>query len=103
MILETVREYARERLAESGELAGVQERHAHYYLSIAEAGENVWFTAEQQYWLERFDQEQYNFQAALAWALQNDPDIALRLGGALWRTGWRTATSPRGGGGSRRP
>lgn len=85
MMLETIREYARERLAESGELAGVQERHAHYYLSIAEAGENVWFTAEQQYWLERFDQEQYNFQAALAWALENDPDIALRLGGALWR------------------
>jgi predicted ATPase/DNA-binding SARP family transcriptional activator len=85
MMLGTVREYARERLAESGELIGVQERHANYYLSIAEAGEEVWFTAEQQYWLERFDQEQYNFQAALAWALQNDPDVALRLGGALWR------------------
>ena len=66
-MLETIREYAGERLAESEELDGVQARHAHYFLSIAEAGEEVWFTAEQHHWLERFDQERYNFQAALAW------------------------------------
>jgi predicted ATPase/DNA-binding SARP family transcriptional activator len=84
MMLETIREYATERLAESGEQAGVQARHAQYYLSIAEMGEAAMFTAEQHYWLERFGQERYNFQAALAWAIQNDPDIALRLCGALW-------------------
>lgn len=85
VMLETIREYASERLAESGTLAEMQSRHAHYYLSIADAGEAVWFTGEQHYWLERFDQEQHNFQAALAWAVRNDPDVALRLGAALWR------------------
>jgi predicted ATPase/DNA-binding SARP family transcriptional activator len=84
-MLETIREYARERLAESGESDSVQERHARYYLSIAEAGEAVWFTAKQYYWLERFDAEQYNFQTALAWAVGNNADIALRLCAALWR------------------
>jgi tetratricopeptide (TPR) repeat protein len=83
-MLETIREYASERLTESGELAGTQARHARYYLSIAEAGEDNWFTAEQHYWLERFDQEQYNFQAALAWAIRSDLEVAIRFGGALW-------------------
>src|SRR5262249_41269689 len=85
MMLETVREYAWEKLDDGGELAAVQARHARYYMSIAEAGEEVWFTAEQHYWLERFDQELYNFQAALAWSTRNDPDVAVRLSGALWR------------------
>ena len=85
MMLATVREYASERLVERGELAAMQARHARYFLSIAEAGEAAWFIAEQHYWLERFDQEQHNFQAALTWAVLNDPDVALRLSAALWR------------------
>jgi predicted ATPase/DNA-binding SARP family transcriptional activator len=85
MMLETIREYASERLAENGEMEELQRRHATYYLSIAEQGEAVWFTGEQHYWLERFDEERYNFQAALSWALEHDPDVALRLSAALWR------------------
>lgn len=85
MMLETIREYARERLAETGDLDEIQARHARYFMSLAEEGEAVWFTAEQRYWLERFDHELYNFQSALTWAIRNDPDVAVRLSGALWR------------------
>jgi predicted ATPase len=85
IMLQTIREYASERLAENGELDEFQSRHALYYLSLAEKGEAVWFTGEQHYWLERFDEERYNFQAALTWALERAPDLALRLSAALWR------------------
>ena len=85
MMLETIREYAAEQLAEIGELGELQRRHAEYYLLLAEKGESVWFTGEQHYWLERFDEERYNFQAAITWALEHDPDLALRLSAALWR------------------
>ncbi len=84
-MLEMIREYASERLAESGDLQEIQARHARYFLSIATAGEEVWFTEQQRYWLERFDEEQYNFRTALVWALENDLDLALQLSGALWR------------------
>jgi predicted ATPase/DNA-binding SARP family transcriptional activator len=89
-MLETMREYAWERLeaglgAAEGGPEAAQRRHAHYFLSLAEAGAADWFTGRQRYWLTRFDEELHNFRAALSWSLSAEPDLALRLGGALWR------------------
>jgi tetratricopeptide (TPR) repeat protein len=82
-MLETIREYALERLAEAGELERTQERHLAYYLALAEAAEPRLCASDQLVWLDRLEQDYDNLRAALAWALDHDPKVALRLGGAL--------------------
>ena len=78
--LETIREYAGERLSEAGESSGIRRRHAEYYLRLAEAGRSVRCAARgQSEWLRRLDQELDNFRAALAWAQEEDPGLGLRL------------------------
>ena len=71
-LLETVRQYGQERLEESGEAELVRERHAGYYLALAEESEPE--LREQGAWLERLGTEHDNLRAALGWAL--DPEDA---------------------------
>jgi predicted ATPase/class 3 adenylate cyclase len=85
-MLETIREYALERLAERGEADALQRRHAAHYLALAEQSAGQVFAAEQDLWLGRLEAEHDNLRAALEWALARDADddAALRLAGALW-------------------
>jgi predicted ATPase/class 3 adenylate cyclase len=85
-MLETIREYAREQLEVTGEIAELQQRHARYYAALAEAAEPRLRTAEQWRWLGRLDDEHDNIRAALDWCIESG-DIAtgLRLGGSLWQ------------------
>jgi DNA-binding CsgD family transcriptional regulator/tetratricopeptide (TPR) repeat protein len=90
VMLETIREYALERLAASQEAAIAQERHAHYFLQLAEEAEPRLTTGEQQAWLGRLDREHDNLRAALTWS-QRSPDrgeLGLRLAAALWWFWW---------------
>jgi predicted ATPase len=83
-LLEMVRQYARERLAETDELGGVLERHAHCYLELAGRmgrGEAAPSAADEP--LRRFDLETDNFRAALEWLLEHDAPEAVRLAGSL--------------------
>jgi predicted ATPase/DNA-binding CsgD family transcriptional regulator len=83
-MLETIREYALERLEASGEAEVIRERHARHYLALVEAAEAGLKGAEQRAWLGRLALEDDNARAALAWALQrHDATLALRLAGAL--------------------
>jgi len=83
-MLETIREYAVERLVATGEEADVRHRHASYYLALAEGAEPAWGTAEEPRWLDLLEHEHDNFRAALAWSLQSgDAQIGGRLAGAL--------------------
>jgi non-specific serine/threonine protein kinase len=85
-MLETIREYSLERLAERGELAEYQARHAAHFLALAESAALHLQRREQMAWLKRLGDEQDNLRAALSGALaRRDADTALRLGGALWR------------------
>jgi predicted ATPase len=86
VMLETIREYARERLAENGEAEVMGRRHAEYFLAFAE-DEDVKLTGPQQSMeLQRLDDEHNNLRVALIWAReQGEAEIALRLGGSLWR------------------
>ncbi len=84
-MLWTIREYAEEQLAVSGEAATIREQHARYYLALVEAAEPHLRSAGRDVWLARLDQEHDNLQAALAWGLAEPErvDLALRMAGAL--------------------
>jgi predicted ATPase/DNA-binding SARP family transcriptional activator/DNA-binding CsgD family transcriptional regulator len=71
-ILEPVRQYARERLEESGEADAIQRRHAAWFLALAAQAESG--LREQGAWLERLETEHDNLRAALQWSL--DPEAA---------------------------
>jgi predicted ATPase len=84
-MLETIREYALERLDESGEVEALQRRHADYCLALAEQAEPALLGAEPGVWMERLEAEHDNLRAALRWALdRNRAETAMRLAGALW-------------------
>jgi predicted ATPase/DNA-binding NarL/FixJ family response regulator len=85
-MLETIREYAREQLAASGDTAIIEQRHTHYFLVLAERAKEAIVGPDQAIWIARLDAEQDNMRAVLERALANgDADTALRLGVALWR------------------
>ncbi len=96
-MLETVRQYALEQLANSGELDDVLARHAAYCLRLAETAEPALVGPNQVRWLEQLDREHDNLRAALRWWIeQRDAEMAARLGGALWRF-WSIRGYPREG------
>ncbi|MDQ5827680.1 MAG: NB-ARC domain-containing protein, partial [Chloroflexota bacterium] len=84
-MLETVREYAMERLEESGELERLRRRHACYFLELAKEEERASQGPLQRTWLNRLEAEHDNLRAALAWSLglQGDTELGLQLTGAL--------------------
>jgi predicted ATPase/DNA-binding SARP family transcriptional activator len=83
-MLETVREYALEKLEESGEAERVRERHAEYFLALAEQAEQEIWGPRQEAWLDRLESEHGNLRAALSWAVKSrEAESALRLAGAL--------------------
>ena len=83
-LLETVRAYAAERLAEAGEEEQVRAAHARYFLDLAEQGEPMLRSSEQLTWLARLTAEHDNFAAALRTAIAaRDTGTGLRLVAAL--------------------
>ncbi len=86
LMLETIREYATERLTASGMTHLLRRRHAESYIALAEAAEPHLLDKEQRAWLERLTSEHDNIRAALAWAIEaEEPVCGLRIGGAVWR------------------
>lgn len=85
-MLETLREYAAERLAESGETNTFKRRHAEYYVALAELAEGQLHGTEQETGLTQLEQANDNLRGALTWSLQQgESELALRLAAALWR------------------
>lgn len=82
-MLETIREYARQRLDEAGETVRMQARHRDWYIELVErANPNLW-SAEQIQWLDRLETSHDNLRAALAWCVAHDPQSGLQLASAL--------------------
>jgi LuxR family maltose regulon positive regulatory protein len=88
-MLETLREYALERLADSGEEAAVRRRVADYYQQLAETAERGLRGIEHARWLALLANEQDNLRAVLSWALQSaEVDRGERIAGAIWHFWW---------------
>ncbi|MFN2590149.1 MAG: adenylate/guanylate cyclase domain-containing protein [Actinomycetota bacterium] len=84
-MLETIREFAAERLAEAGE-DEISRRHARYFQALAERAEAEFVGPDDHVWLDRFEREHDNVRAALRWAISNgEAEIGLILGGSIWR------------------
>jgi tetratricopeptide (TPR) repeat protein len=85
-MLETIREFAVERLAAGGEEEEVRSRHARVYLGFAEEAAPMYTRRDVRSWLDLSETDHDNLRAAFAWAVaRQDGEVAQRLGGALWR------------------
>jgi predicted ATPase/serine/threonine protein kinase len=86
VMLETIREYALEKLQASSEQALTKRAHAAYCLVLAEEEPSERGGAEQTEWLEAFACDYDNFRAGLKWLTETgDAEWGLRLGAALFR------------------
>jgi predicted ATPase len=88
-LLETIREYALENLATSGDLRLTQEQHGFYFVALAEEAEPEVTGPEQRTWSRRLEQEHDNLRAALKWAAEHgESEVELRLASALAPFWW---------------
>lgn len=88
-MLETLREFAYERLAESGELVDAQRRLAEYVLQFTTGAERQLTSSSQRRQLARLERDHANVAAALEWAACNAQiDIGFRILSELWRFWW---------------
>jgi predicted ATPase/class 3 adenylate cyclase len=85
-MLNTIREYAAERLAEEGDAPAAQGRHADWFLAMVDSEAGHLMDADKGRHLDLLEQEHDNLRAAIAWATDNGrTETALRLGAGLWR------------------
>ena len=81
--LDTIHQYARERLVESGDIEAMRGRHALWFAELAERAEPELRGPDQEKWSARLRMEYDNLRAALSWTSGSDPELELRLVGAL--------------------
>jgi hypothetical protein len=84
-LLETIREFGLERLADGGEEEDlIRQRHAQYFAAFGEMAEPHFFAPGEFAWLDRCEAESGNVTAALNWSAAHDPEPGLRIAGSLW-------------------
>ena len=85
-MLETIREYARELLVAQEDLASTERRHAEYFFALAREGESRLTSVDQRHWLNRFELDHENFQAAFGWTIDaGEPESGMEAAAAMWR------------------
>ena len=87
-MLETIREYAAERLEQSDEAEEIRRRRAEFFLALAQSAGPHLEGAEQAEWLQRIEAERDNVRATLEWALGADAGLALQIAADLGRFWW---------------
>jgi predicted ATPase/DNA-binding CsgD family transcriptional regulator len=86
VMLETVREFARDHLDASAERDVIHRRHAMFFLALAETAERQLIGPHQAAWTHRLGSDHDNLRAALDWlAHSGEPEAFLRLACSLWR------------------
>lgn len=84
-MLETIREYARERLAEQGESEVARRSLAHYVLALAEEAWRDRFCANEAIMFRRLDAERDNVREVLTWTAEHDVELFLAIAGSIYR------------------
>jgi len=84
-LLEMIRQYAAERLEEAGEARQIRQRHAVWYLALAERLEPRLWTTDDPSVPDRLELDHANLRVGLDWWQETEPDQGLRLAAALWR------------------
>ena len=88
-LLETIREYALERLRDGADWREAHDRHAAYFRALAEPAPAELQGPGQLAWLDRLETEHGNLGAAMSWLVEQDqPEPAIRLSWATWRFWW---------------
>lgn len=82
-LLDTIRQYARERMLDEGDAPLVRDRHLAYYLLLAEEAEPHLRGKHQVKWLDRVESELDNIRFALEWSLSGEVEAGMRLASAL--------------------
>jgi predicted ATPase/class 3 adenylate cyclase len=86
LMLQTIREFASDRLNESGEAETIRNRHLDACIALAQAAQPYLFGARRREWLDRLEIDHDNLRGALEWSItQGDARRALVLGAATWR------------------
>lgn len=86
-LLETIRQYAAEKLHDAGEFELVRGRHRDWYIALVEQAQDGLSGGEQAEWLNRLEMEHDNLRAALEWTIhgENNATTALLMAAQLWR------------------
>ena len=85
VMLVTIREYAHERLEAGAEAGAIRRRHAETYQALAAGVQTQLTGPRQRELLDRLARDHDNLRVATEWAIENEPSLALRLAGSLWR------------------
>jgi tetratricopeptide (TPR) repeat protein len=89
LMLETIREFARDRLEQSDDFDDLRVRHLDFFLGLALEAEPQLTGRDQRQWYERLTREHDNVREALAFACdRGDGEHALMLSGTIWRFWW---------------
>jgi len=84
-MLETIRQYAAEKLEERGERELLQRGHAEYFTALAEEAEPQLSGSEQGRWLARLESEHDNLRVVLSWSLEEGNELGKRVAANLWQ------------------
>ena len=82
-LLEMIGEYAREKLAQTGQAGALRRRHAAFYLALAQRAAGELSGAQQECWFQRLEAEFTNLRAALEWLATDNLEHALLLASSL--------------------
>ena len=86
LMLQTLRDFATERLEESGEAQLIRDRHLKAFIALAQEAQPHLFGPQRKEWLDRLQEDHDNFRAALEWAVSTgNAQEAMHLGGSFWR------------------
>ncbi len=83
-MLETIREYAVERLHDAPAASDVIERHARFYTQLSQSGHGELRGPAQEEWLERLERELENLRTAIRWTQEHDKSLEVELAGTSW-------------------
>jgi len=84
-MLETIRQYAREKLLEAGSSEIIRDKHLAYFVKLVEQAEPELYRSNQVFWFNKLDDELDNLRMAMEWALVANVESGLQIASIPWR------------------